>query len=57
MGIITGLFLMNFLLTIFKAYDMIELTWCVIFMPIYIGIPVNVIARWINWRLWNDRFK
>lgn len=57
MIITIGLFLMNFLLTIMKGCGIIDLEWFQIFMPIYIGIPVQVIARWISWRLWENKFK
>ena len=49
-----GLFIITIILVFLKAFGQIDLGWGMVFSPLWIGIPVQEIAKWINWRLWKD---
>lgn len=49
-----GLFSITALLICLKAICNIDVTWHMIFSPLWIGIPVIEIAKWVAWRLWRD---
>lgn len=52
-----GLFVITLSMIFLKAFGKIDMSWGMIFSPLWIGIPTVELSKWIIWRLWKGEYK